>query len=55
VNLKYDPPAGKVGIAVARLFGESPERQLRDDMRRFKQIMEAGEIPSTEGQPHGRR
>ena len=55
VNLKYDPPAGKVGIAIARLFGESPETQIRDDMRRFKELLEAGEIPSTEGQPHGRR
>jgi uncharacterized membrane protein len=55
VNLKYDPPAGKVGIAVARLFGESPAQQIREDMRRFKQIVEAGEIPSTEGQPRGGR
>jgi uncharacterized membrane protein len=55
VNLKYDPPAGKVGIAVAKLFGESPAQQIRADLRRFKQIVEAGEIPSTEGQPRGRR
>ncbi len=55
VNLKYDPPGGRVGIAAARLFGESPEHQIRDDMRRFKQILESGEIASTAGQPHGRR
>ena len=41
VNLKYDPPAGKVGRAVARLFGEAPEQQIREDLRRFKQIVEA--------------
>jgi uncharacterized membrane protein len=54
VNLKYDPPLGKVGRAVAKLFGEAPEQQIREDMRRFKQILEAGEIPTTEGQPRGR-
>jgi len=55
INLKYDPPAGKLGSAAARLFGESPEEQIRADMRRFKQILETGEIPSTQGQPQGRR
>jgi uncharacterized membrane protein len=55
VELKYDPPAGKLGSAVAWLFGKSPEAQIRADLRRFKQILEAGELPSTEGQPHGRR
>ncbi len=55
VELKYDPPAGKLGTAVAWLFGKSPDAQIRADMRRFKQIMEAGEIPTTEGQPHGKR
>ena len=55
VNLKYDPPGGKVGTAIAKLFGESPEQQIRADMRRFKQILEAGEIASTDGQPHGGR
>jgi uncharacterized membrane protein len=55
VELKYDPPAGKLGTAIAKLVGRSPEAQIRADMRRFKQIMEAGEIPTTDGQPHGRR
>ena len=55
VELKYDPPAGKVGTAIANLFGMSPARQIREDMRRFKQILEAGEIPTTQGQSTGRR
>jgi len=55
VNLKYDPPLGKVGTAISRLFGESPEQQIREDMRRFKEVLESGEIPTVEGQPHGRR
>ena len=54
VILEYEPPAGKLGVAVARLFGEEPELQVRDDLRRFKQLMEAGECPTTEGQPVGR-
>lgn len=41
ITLKYDPPAGRLGSAVARLFGEAPEQQIRDDMRRFKEIVEA--------------
>ncbi|MBN9118498.1 MAG: DUF2892 domain-containing protein [Planctomycetes bacterium] len=55
VELKYDPPAGKLGTAVAKLVGRSPEEQVKADMRRFKQIMEAGEVPTTQGQPHGQR
>jgi uncharacterized membrane protein len=39
---------------VAKLFGEEPEQQIQEDLRRFKQIMEAGEVASTEGQPSGR-
>jgi uncharacterized membrane protein len=54
VSLKYNPPAGKMGAAVARLFGEAPEQQIQEDLRRFKQWMEAGEVPTTAGQPMGR-
>jgi len=45
VVLSYQPPAGRVGDAVARLFGEAPSQQVQDDLRRFKQVMEAGEVP----------
>jgi uncharacterized membrane protein len=45
VTLKYDPPGGKLGSWVAWLFGEEPSLQIRDDLRRFKQMAEAGEIP----------
>jgi uncharacterized membrane protein len=55
VELKYDPPAGKVGTLVAKLFGENPDRQVREDLRRLKQLLEAGQVPSAEGQPHGKR
>jgi uncharacterized membrane protein len=44
VNLQYNPPAGVVGATVAKLFGEEPEQQLDDDLRRFKQVLEVGEV-----------
>lgn len=43
-----------MGAAFAKLFGEEPGQQVRDDLRHFKQIMETGEIPSVEGQTSGR-
>ncbi len=54
VNLEYDPPAGKAGMLVAKMFGEEPTQQVQDALRHFKEIMEAGEIPTTDGQPTGR-
>ncbi len=54
VSLEYDPPAGVVGAAIAKLFGEEPKQQITEDLRRFKQLMEAGENPTTAGQAAGR-
>jgi uncharacterized membrane protein len=44
VKLQYDPPAGKLGATVAWLFGEDPQHQIAEDLRRFKQLLETGEI-----------
>lgn len=55
VHLQYNPPGGRLGAAIARLFGEEPGQTIREDLRRFKQLMETGEIATTEGQPSGRR
>ncbi|HYY55860.1 MAG TPA: SRPBCC family protein [Pyrinomonadaceae bacterium] len=55
VTLRYDPPGGALGAAFAKLFGENPEQQIEEDLRRFKQVMETGETPTTEGQPSGSR
>jgi len=44
VNIQYNPPAGVIGATVAKLFGEEPEQQLDDDLRRFKQVLEVGEV-----------
>jgi uncharacterized membrane protein len=53
VHFQYNPPAGRLGAAVAWLFGEEPHIQVREDLRRFKQLIETGEIPTTGGQPRG--
>jgi uncharacterized membrane protein len=55
VRMQYDPPAGKVGAAIARMLGAEPSQTVREDLRRFKQLMEAGEVPTIEGQSHGKR
>jgi len=54
VVMEYNPPGGAIASALAKLFGEEPDQQIGDDLRRFKQLMEAGEIATTEGQPSGR-
>ncbi|MBI4780103.1 MAG: SRPBCC family protein [Oscillatoriophycideae cyanobacterium NC_groundwater_1537_Pr4_S-0.65um_50_18] len=54
VVLEYSPIGGILGSAIAKLFGEEPEQQIGDDLRRFKQLMEAGEIATTENQSTGR-
>jgi uncharacterized membrane protein len=53
ISLSYSPPAGTVGMAIAKMFGEEPHLQIQDDLLHFKQFMEAGEIATTEGQPAG--
>jgi uncharacterized membrane protein len=54
VVIEYNPPGGVLGSALAKLFGDEPEQQIGDELNRFKQLMEAGEIATTEGQPAGR-
>jgi uncharacterized membrane protein len=54
VELEYRPPAGVVGVAVAKLLGRAPDQEIHQSLHRLKQLMEAGEILTTEGQPAGR-
>jgi uncharacterized membrane protein len=54
VELSYRPPAGTLGTAVARLFRGVTEQEVREDLRRFKNVIETGEIPRIAGQPSGR-
>jgi uncharacterized membrane protein len=55
VSLHYDPPAGHLGVTIAKLFGEEPEIQVADDLRAFKQVVETGEVVRSEGSVTGER
>lgn len=54
VTMVYRPPIGSAGVALARLFGEEPRQHIREDLRRFKQILESGETATISGQTSGR-
>ena len=54
VSVVYEPPAGRVGQLVMRLLGEAPKQTLTRHLHRLRQILEAGEISTIEGQPSGR-
>ena len=47
VMLDYEPPAGRVGAILSHFFSEEPDRQIREDLRKFKQLMETGEITTS--------
>jgi uncharacterized membrane protein len=53
VTLEYDPPGGKIGQWLGKLSGVEPAQQVADTLRRFKALMEAGEIPTIIGQSAG--
>lgn len=55
VVLRYDPPAGIVGATLARIFGEDPAFQVQEDLRRLKELIETGEVPTIRSQPTGRK
>lgn len=54
IQMRYAPPAGRVGAALATVLGQGGDRQVREDLRRFKQVMETGEVansgPLTDGE-----
>jgi uncharacterized membrane protein len=53
VTLSYHIPGGVLGKAAATVFGESPEQQVNDDLRRLKQILETGQVLRSDGSPEG--
>jgi uncharacterized membrane protein len=53
VTMDYIPPAGRVGSWIAKLFGRDADQMIREDLRRFKELMETGDIATTEGQSRG--
>jgi len=55
VSMKYDPPAGKVGAWLATLTGSGLEKKLAEDLRQFKQLMEAEGIATNAGPPPGQQ
>ena len=53
VRLDKSAPAGALGQKVAAVIGIDPQRQLDDALRRFKQLLETGEVARSEGSPAG--
>ena len=53
VHLTYHPPGGAVTDLVEKIVGEAPQKMIMSDLRRLRSLLEAGEIPSIEGQPRG--
>jgi uncharacterized membrane protein len=54
VAMNYNPPGGKLGAMIAELFSAEPAELIKQDLRRLKQIVEAGEIATIDGQTSGR-
>lgn len=54
-EVRYSAPAGALGVAFATMMGKHPEFMVREDLRRFKALVECGEMPTTAGQTHGPR
>jgi uncharacterized membrane protein len=52
VEVRYDPPAGALGAAIAKLFGEEPKQQISRDLRRLKQVLETGEPIQSDASIH---
>jgi len=46
-RLQYSPPGGKIGAAVAKVFGRDAATEIRKDLQRFKQLVETGDVPAS--------
>jgi uncharacterized membrane protein len=53
VDLEKDVPGGRIGELVAKVVTTAPLAKVKDDLRRFKQRVETGEIPRSDGTPEG--
>jgi uncharacterized membrane protein len=53
LHIEYDAPGGPLAALIAKLFGEEPTQQAKDDLRRFKQVIETGEVVRSDGTPEG--
>ncbi|MDT7815092.1 MAG: hypothetical protein QOJ42_5008 [Acidobacteriaceae bacterium] len=54
-QLEYSNPLGAVGHGLLTALGKNPNFVIKEDLRRFKALLEAGEAPTTAGQTHGPR
>jgi uncharacterized membrane protein len=54
VHISYRPPGGDAGALLARFLNPASQQLIKDDIRRFKHVMETGEVPVVEGQPTGK-
>ena len=54
LTMRYTPPGGIIGRGIAKLLQREPDLQARRDLRRFKQLMETGEV-TTNASPSGRK
>ena len=54
LEVNYEPPGGMLGVAVSKLIGQDPDGISKENLRRFKQLMETGEIATIDGQTSGR-
>ena len=55
VDLERTTPGGKLGEVVQKLVGTAPLAKVKDDLRHFKQRVETGEVPRSDGSPEGER
>jgi len=51
-EIQYTPPGGAIGAGIAKLFGEEPEQQMKDDLYLFKQVIETGEVVHSDASIH---
>jgi uncharacterized membrane protein len=55
VDLERTQSDGKVGAVVGKVTGAVPRAKVMDDLRHFKQLVETGEVPRSDGSPEGER
>jgi uncharacterized membrane protein len=55
LSIHYSPVGGRLTAALAKLLRQDPQTRVQEDLRRFKQLLETGELATTNGQPTGRR
>ena len=53
VVIDWIPPGGQVSATIAKFFGRDVKGEVQEELRRFKQLMETGEVSTIEGQPMG--